>query len=150
MIFSHAGAEYCFFVLSINNLGILSYQLNGVSFVGSTVCGVPNTLTEELCIRWYQLGIFYPFMSSHGGKETLNRDSGVWSEDTQNILRSALKLRYSLLPYLYTAFYLSHTKGKAVVMPVAFEYVLFLIRLIMFNSYSLWCKSKDVFMLQIY
>ena len=121
LIFPHAWIEYCYLLFIYYILGILNYQLNGVSFVGSNVCGLINTVTEELCIRWYQLGIFYPFMSSHGGTETLSRDSGVRSEDTQNILRSVLKLRYSLLPYLYTGFYFSHTEGKAVVMPVAFE-----------------------------
>ena len=117
LIFPHVWAEYSCPVFINYILGILNYQLNGVSFVGSNVCGLTNTVTKELCIRWYQLGIFYPFLSSHGGTET----SSVRSEDTRNILRSALKLRYSLLPYLYTGFYFSHTEGKAVVMPVAFE-----------------------------
>ena len=100
-------------------LGIISYQLSGVTLVGANVCGTGNNLkkpSEELCVRWYQLGAFYPLLSSQD-----NVDPGVWSNDAQNIIRSALKLRYSLLPYIYTLFYHSHLRGRPVVMPLSFQ-----------------------------
>ena len=37
-------------------------------------------------------------------------------------MRSALNLRYLLLPYAYTLHYLSHTLGQTVVRPLFFEF----------------------------
>ncbi len=62
-----------------------------------------NPLFQELYVRWLQYGVFTPMMRSHG--TDLKREIyyfGQKGEPIYDAIESAIKLRYSLLPYIYT------------------------------------------------
>ncbi|KAL3221744.1 hypothetical protein MRX96_029227 [Rhipicephalus microplus] len=99
-------------------IAMLEFGLFGIPLVGADVCGFYDDANEELCLRWMQLGIFYPLVRNNNAIESSAQDPSAFSEDYQAVARSALKLRYELLPFLYTLFHHAHTKGTTVARPL--------------------------------
>lgn len=96
--------------ISMNaNLGI-----SGFSFVGNDVGGFGLDCTEELFIRWMQLGTFLPIFRNHSNMYTRRQEPWSFGKRAEKISKDAIELRYKLLPYIYTYFYESHTKGLPV------------------------------------
>lgn len=44
-----------------NIIGVLEFNMFGIPFVGSDVCGFNEPPNEELCLRWMQMGAFSSF-----------------------------------------------------------------------------------------
>uniref|UniRef100_UPI00398E93A5 lysosomal alpha-glucosidase n=1 Tax=Pristiophorus japonicus TaxID=55135 RepID=UPI00398E93A5 len=101
---------------------IMLFNMYGVPLVGADVCGFRWNTYEELCVRWTQLGSFYPFMRNHNGKNQASQEPYVFSESAQSAMRKALYMRYMLLPFLYTLFHKAHSAGEMVVRPLSFEF----------------------------
>jgi alpha-D-xyloside xylohydrolase len=63
----------------------------------------------ELITRWYQYGTFTPTMRAHG----LRKEAEVWSygKAAEAIIAKYLRLRYALMPYLYSLGKHTHESG---------------------------------------
>ncbi|XP_003786123.1 lysosomal alpha-glucosidase [Otolemur garnettii] len=101
---------------------ILLFNLLGVPLVGADICGFMGNTSEELCVRWTQLGAFYPFMRNHNNLYNMPQEPYRFSEPAQQAMRKAFALRYALLPYLYTLFYKAHVNGETVARPLFLEF----------------------------
>ncbi|XP_032312563.1 lysosomal alpha-glucosidase [Camelus ferus] len=108
--------------LSYSVSAILLFNLVGVPLVGADVCGFLGNTSEELCVRWTQLGAFYPFMRNHNDLSSLPQEPYRFSETAQQAMRKALGLRYALLPHLYTLFHGAHVRGETVARPLFLEF----------------------------
>src|SRR5579875_1847501 len=63
----------------------------------------------ELYVRWFEYGTFQPNMRTHGSRKF----NEVWSygKQAEPILEKYLKLRYQLMPYIYSLGWYSHETG---------------------------------------
>ncbi|XP_019633185.1 PREDICTED: lysosomal alpha-glucosidase-like isoform X8 [Branchiostoma belcheri] len=102
--------------------GLLNMNMFGIPLVGADICGFGGDTNEELCLRWQQLGAFYPFSRNHNTLGAKPQEPIVWSAATQQAIRSVLLTRYSLLPHLYFLFHRANKMGEAVARPLFFEY----------------------------
>ena len=99
------------------NLGLC-----GMSFVGTDIGGFGHHTTKELLIRWIQLGIFSPLCRNHSAAGTDRQEPWVFDEETINIYRKFVNLRYELVPYLYDLFYEHQSTGLPINRPLVLEY----------------------------
>ena len=63
----------------------------------------------ELYVRWFQYGAFCPTFRAHGTRDA----NEIWSfgPDAEVIMEKYLKLRYKLMPYIYTLAWQTHKTG---------------------------------------
>ncbi|GJJ75499.1 hypothetical protein EMPS_07857 [Entomortierella parvispora] len=108
--------------LHLSISGTLSFGLFGIPFTGADICGFNGNTTEELCLRWHQLGALYPFSRNHNDIHAKDQEPYNWPQTVLPATRQALNIRYSLLPYFYTKFELAHRTGQPVWQPLFFEY----------------------------
>jgi alpha-glucosidase len=100
----------------------INLGLSGIPFVGADVGGYAGDCSEELLIRWTQLGAFTPLFRNHTRKEVRDQEPWAYSEKGEAIMRKFIQLRYKLLPYLYTAYRETHEKGYPLLRPMLFNY----------------------------
>ena len=98
------------------------FGLSGQPFVGADIGGFQGDSNAELFLRWMQLGTLTPFCRNHS--ETGNIDQYVWSfgEEVLDLAREAVRLRYRLMPYLYTAFVRASETGEPVQRPLVLDF----------------------------
>jgi alpha-glucosidase len=96
--------------------------LSGVSFVGADIGGFIGRSDGELLARWYEIGFLTPFCRNH--KEINGYDHEPWryGKYYEDIIRKYLKLRYRLLPFLYTTLEESARNGVPLFRPLLLNY----------------------------
>jgi alpha-glucosidase len=75
----------------------------------------------ELCSRWMQLSAFFPFYRNHNTLSANPQEPFRWAS-VASASKTAMAIRYSLLPYIYTLFHSAHTEGSTVMRALAWEF----------------------------
>lgn len=85
----------------------LNYSLTGMPYWTTDIGGYLGGNTtdpayQQLFVRWFQYGAFCPIFRVHGVRA--NNENELWSygEKAQKILTLYDRLRYRLMPYIYT------------------------------------------------
>lgn len=93
----------------VNSMG-----LTGIAFAGYDTGGFVGETNKNLFARWMSIATLSPFFRAHTMINT--RDSEPWSygEEVEQICRNYIKLRYQLMPYLYSLFFDASKTGMPV------------------------------------
>ena len=100
-------------------------QLTGLNMCGFLYCGADvggfrADATEDLLLRWTELGMFTPLFRNHSAKGT-RRQEFYRYEHVQDF-RNLVALRYALIPYLYSEFMKAALENDMNFIPLAFAY----------------------------
>ncbi|KAI9137036.1 glycosyl hydrolases family 31-domain-containing protein [Paraphysoderma sedebokerense] len=100
---------------------VLSFQMFGIPYVGVDICGFIGDASEELCARWMAMGAFFPFSRNHNSIGYQPQEPYLW-DTVAEASRQTLKIRYSLLPYFYTLFWINSMTGIPPLRPLWMEW----------------------------
>ena len=96
--------------------------LSGMPFVGTDVGGFGSDTTKELLCRWVQAGSFSPLFRNHSALGVRYQEPWRFDEETLDIYREAVRLRYRLIPYYYDLFFTGETTGLPIMRPLVLHY----------------------------
>jgi len=99
--------------------GGLSFGLSGVPFYSHDIGGFAGESNPILYVRWAQFGLFSSHSRCHG---TTPREPWHFGKEATDIFRKYVKLRYRLLPYIYSCAKISTLTGLPVMRPLVLEY----------------------------
>jgi alpha-glucosidase len=98
------------------------FGISGQAFVGADIGGFAGNSNAELFLRWMQYGTLTPFCRNHSEIGNVDQYAWAFGEVIQDHVRTAIKLRYRLLPYLYACFLEASETGAPVQRPLVFDH----------------------------
>ena len=101
----------------------LTMSLSGMFNIGHDVGGFAGPVPDpELLVRWTQSGAFSPRFIMNSWKSGGETNAPWLHESVLPIIRDWLKLRYRLIPYLYTLQWRAAEFGEPIQRPLFYEF----------------------------
>ena len=103
----------------------LNYSISGLPYwttdIGGFFSGNPDTEGyRELFIRWFQWGAFCPIFRVHG--TYYPKEPWRFGKEVEEILVKYIRLRYRLLPYIYTLAWMVYEKDYTIMRPLVMDF----------------------------
>jgi len=112
-------SSWIFMQISIPS--IMNFNIFGMPMTGSDICGFKANATEEMCSRWMQLGLLYPFSRNHAENDTIHQEPWALGPTLLQTARIAMNFKYSILKYYYSIVISKNGTGT-IFRPMFFEY----------------------------
>ena len=97
-----------------------SLNMCGFLYTGADLGGFGSDATEDLLMRWLELGIFTPLMRNHSASGTRRQEAYQFKK--LESFAGIIGLRYGLLPYLYSEYMKAAIKDEMFFRPLSFVY----------------------------
>jgi alpha-D-xyloside xylohydrolase len=105
----------------------LNFALSGIPYwttdIGGFTSGNPeDPAYRELFVRWFQYGAFCPIFRVHGTRTNDQNELWSYGPEAQAILTSFDRLRYRLLPYIYSLAWKTTSQGYTPMRPLVMDF----------------------------
>ncbi len=105
----------------------LNFELSGLPYwttdIGGFVTGNPDDPAyRELFVRWFEYGTFCPIFRLHGTRTTKQNELWSYGPEAQTILTSYDRLRYRLMPYIYSLAWKTTSEGYTPMRALAMDF----------------------------
>jgi len=105
----------------------LNFALSGIPYwttdIGGFVFGSPtDPAFRELFIRWFQYATFNPVLRVHGTRNPDENELWSYGPDAQNILVNFDRLRYRMLPYIYSLAWKTTSEAYTPMRPLVMDF----------------------------
>lgn len=98
-------------------------SLSGIYNVGHDVGGFSGDMPDaELFVRWVQNGVMHPRFTIHSWNDDHTVNEPWMYPQATPAIRSAIALRYRLLPYLYTLFWRASADDEPMLRPTFLDH----------------------------
>jgi alpha-glucosidase len=101
---------------------LINVGLSGVPFAGADIGGFGADTTAEMLIRWYELGIFYPFFRNHCIMQGRAQEPWAFTPAVEQAIKKLIETRYALLPYIQALFWDHMRTGAPLIRPLSWHY----------------------------
>lgn len=105
-------------LLSVQQMPALN--MCGILYAGSDIGGFGSDVTEDLLMRWLQFGVFTPLMRNHSALGTRRQE--VYQFENVESFRNVIRIRYGLLPYIYSEYMKAALNDEMYFRPLSFDY----------------------------
>lgn len=95
-------------------------NMAGFLFTGSDTGGFGCDTTEDLMLRWLQYSMFTPLFRNHSADGT--REQELYHFGNVAAAAEMIKIRYRLIPYLYSEFLKAALNDEMLFKPLAFDF----------------------------
>jgi alpha-D-xyloside xylohydrolase len=105
----------------------LNFSLSGIPYwttdIGGFIIGNPDDPAyRELFIRWFEYGVFCPIFRLHGTRTTNQNELWSYGAEAQEILTRYDRLRYRLMPYIYSLAWKTTSESYTPMRPLAMDF----------------------------
>src|SRR5579863_586023 len=105
----------------------LNFELSGLPYwttdIGGFIIGNPDDPAyRELFVRWFEYGTFCPIFRAHGTRTTNTNEIWSYGPQAQQILTSFDRLRYRLMPYIYSLAWMVTNDGYTPMRPLVMDF----------------------------
>jgi alpha-glucosidase len=101
---------------------LINLGLSGLAFNGADIGGFGGDAQPELLVRWYELGMFYPFFRNHCVMQGRSQEPWMFNQMTEDKIRHLIEWRYRLLPYIQGLFWENMRTGAPLMRPMSWHY----------------------------
>ena len=95
-------------------------NMAGFLFTGADTGGFGSDTTEDLMLRWLQYSLFTPLFRNHSAEGT--RMQELYCFDNVKAAAEMIRIRYCLIPYIYSEFLKAALLDNMMFRPLAFDF----------------------------